>query len=1087
MAENNDLLKVPFIRETDGFWHLRYQSNGDPVFFHIDSGTKKFEANILTTHIGLVENRVEFMDRPSFLNGVQSREFFLNYNEGIYVDLRSNVPVSYCGILGSLEQSELPVLAVTSTDTSASISITDSDGNDLYTGDDRTVYYSTNGGYDLMTYDGEAIELTEAGEYDVISYCVENGKLPDASEITHIVIEGEVPKPIPETPYFYVTTDGHFQLINYNSGLIPDDSVIPIYDYEGDLSDVFESWSGSFYIMVFSGIVDNDQYTDFLKSITINGNDYEITHEAPEECRNLIYCEDWDTYTYPITQESIEEASYYIEYVREQIAEIEAGGPDNPELPYLKAQLYYMTNLYSVIYDSAGKYILMFYGTLLSTTDLSGNLPITINTEYDNGGSATTGKVDGIMTEYVETGYIDIYTDVEYTSEGVRTYCHSNCSNLEYKVNEGEWASYDNEAYIYFASSPGEYTLYVRGQFKGKTVTAQQEFNITMHATFEIYGSTGLVHVYTASDIWPSDSDTYYKIDDSEWVQFTNNAEVSVSPSTYTVYVKVVYGQYSSEVFKEVNCELASTFAELIPTVNGMEIQVGDTWEDSTELQYLIDNGTWTTYDPSNKPLVNDTNNHTLSVRRIYLPDPSVTSEVTNYNFALEETPNASRMLVMTCLEDAQIVFGNMNCYVSPDGITWQSPGYVDMQQGDVLYLKAYYSSAWSSIYAAYGKVSISGCVDALISPDYIIPSGFTTGTLYSVQLRGAIDGSNMELSSYTSIMYTVNQDAKGMFQSNTETKTFSNFNAIPNNQNAYDAMFMNSAIETVSNLADGYCYKETFKNSNLQSMPLLPHDIPLGRTDLFENIFEGCTFSMSNDGGQTFDFGPNNFTYPVAGCNTPRELAKHMGNSTGWAVHVECDSCYMATSEGYFWNIQPIFDFNETFYVSYYSPQSDYEFKGWQMSDDGGTNWTDLGNSRVLQYAYNGSSNNIIIKAVIGPIITGYVHVKCGYDPNECTVQLDYEEPFKPINETVVQNYEAPLEGGYMVTADCPISSTQGCNVGIFVNALQGYTVSTIEYYNNYNNTWDVLYGDLAEVYASISSVPDSTEYFRVTCVSTI
>lgn len=259
MAENNDLLKVPFIRETDGFWHLRYQSNGDPVFFHIDSGTKKFEANILTAHIGLVENRVEFMDRPSFLNGIQSREFFLNYNEGIYVDLRSNVPVSYCGILGSLEQSEQPSLAITSDETSASIAITDSDGNSIATGDDITVLLSTNGGRDLLTYEGEPVELTEAGEYDVISYVLEEGSLPNASDIVHVSIAGKEPDPpTPPTPstgdYMY------FEAVEANSKIILASSLTtaPDFEYSTDGS----TWNTWNYM--------SDQGTHLFDTINLN-------------------------------------------------------------------------------------------------------------------------------------------------------------------------------------------------------------------------------------------------------------------------------------------------------------------------------------------------------------------------------------------------------------------------------------------------------------------------------------------------------------------------------------------------------------------------------------------------------------------------------------------------------------------------------------------------------------------------------------------------------------------------------------------------------------------------------------------------
>lgn len=309
----------------------------------------------------------------------------------------------------------------------------------------------------------------------------------------------------------------------------------------------------------------------------------------------------------------------------------------------------------------------------------------------------------------------------------------------------------------------------------------------------------------------------------------------------------------------------------------------------------------------------------------------------------------------------------------SNDGVIWNdftqttATTTFSINDGETLYVRGF--ECYGGLWGMEGRAVISGCVDALISPVYKIPENLFAGcnTYRQIGFENLIDGSNITLSSYSQII------AYRMFAGNKETLTYSNFiyNGIGYGHGYYYGMFAHSNITHADNLVAGCRYNDTFMNSKIQSIPLLPFN-ENDRDDayLFKDIFRQCNFPMSSDSGETFDFGQNNFSYPIAGCNTPKELAKHMGNATGYGNGVT----FYSLNSHIRINGLDLRPYSETYFINDYNQTISLEFIGssgtfvkWQMREESNPDvWIDISNSPTLEYVYNGNDTYITIEPVI-------------------------------------------------------------------------------------------------------------------------
>jgi len=362
------------------------------------------------------------------------------------------------------------------------------------------------------------------------------------------------------------------------------------------------------------------------------------------------------------------------------------------------------------------------------------------------------------------------------------------------------------------------------------------------------------------------------------------------------------------------------------PVYNGLIVRIDGTGADVSMdnwdtphagTWYKIDDGEWIKYYNSdtqsyNRPAITDSDSHTLYIQN-KTDDGEHGSSVLEVPIQITQKQSPVYMTFTAGEEGASITYSwngydNSLCQYSSDHENWETwtKSYNSepkvLEANEVLYVRNF--DRMPAFNTIAGSVTVEGSLDALISPCWNIVPMYTN---IQENFRGNMDCSAMTLFSYD---FGKRNTGNGgtydyLFNKNTGTKSFTNFDSIQSNVKAYDHIFSGSSLESTDNLQPGYAYYYAFAGSNLTEMPVLPTLTKITSDGQYyywpyEYIFNNCSIDVVDDQGN-WDFGENNFDFSqgsVLGCSSPKALADWLGIfDPDWRISVNWEDSIKGNS----------------------------------------------------------------------------------------------------------------------------------------------------------------------------------------------
>lgn len=739
-----------------------------------------------------------------------------------------------------------------------------------------------------------------------------------------------------------IITGGNIGVPNFDSGLDPTTNLtaemvgmakMPVYMKSEGPEGI------SYYKSQFMFVVKTPEDIKNIKKMTIDGEDYiwaEDIDSGPQDFSNMAV-------VYRMSEfEPISNVNAAMERML-AMKEYEQALLENPDDPELQAEgelLKIQFSLFEAITNLGPEYQYMCHGTIyiISTDGFSGNVPFEIHTECENDGEIIKDVLKGTFYEYVEPVYIEV-SSPDWRSGKYQIKCKHGGCEMQYSTYDqsgniiDDWTS-GKEGYstdYIIIDNPEKSIIKFRGVDKnGNIIVDPVTKEIPWpHIDFVVdtnVNTPGDIHVsienltntyYTMPvDSIPENSEdtptTHYTIsysfDGNSWVPVeialpewkpsyweTKDTCIDI-PDSWGKTKLMLKAEYSDETglhYEHIYQQNLEVFVPeprydgLTPISDGTlkinishwQITGGKTW-------YKIDNGEWTEYDPENKPTISNSGSYVLKIQN-RTSDGLHESVVVEENIQVTQNTDPLYMTFTAGENGANISVSRRNnsvCQASEDHETWTSiSNPLELDSNETIYIRNFGDLPMFN--TVNGSVTVTGCLDALVSP-------YWKGVVVSYTGRN-FEG-NMDCSGITLFSYDFGNNYNIynlMFSGNTGTKSFSNFDNIQSNPNAYNSMFNESSIETVSNLQSGYSYSYTFAYSNLSSIPILP-DLKINLNGRYNYIqaFDQCDINIVDENGN-WSFGENNFDFsqgPILGCSEPSDLGQHLGIvDPDWKVYV--------------------------------------------------------------------------------------------------------------------------------------------------------------------------------------------------------
>lgn len=798
-------------------------------------------------------------------------------------------------------------------------------------------------------------------------------EVPDTSFVARGIKEGlyDGSGPAPIGPSFNVLTDGHISLLNCYIG-IPSMEVnsAPVYfAIEISEEELPEDWPKTVTLAetYFMFMVKDPADIYGIKKISINGIDYDtyIGHSGDPESdmstpANMIMLnvgEVGEDNFFPISSEYLAENEEQLNEMKEYLADMEANDPDNPEIEIMKATIFLYENLIEAAREFGDGYMIYIDGSIISLNGLSGNMPISIHTEYEEG--AEKGTIEGTLYEYVESAYLNLSDDVRWDSNSHSYYTYINSYNgctPQYATFDKSgnmvvsWTDIDSDSI--YVSNPEEVRIAARGVSDSGTVVVEPIYldlywpyisysvgtNVSDPGDIRINIQTTFDNCYTyPNDSMPSSQEDTpvtgyemsYSFDGTTWTPIeVALPEWSESWCNYStnVYIQDRWGsnhlrlkvKYSGENGPACECIYEKDISVAVPdpAYSGLIVRTDGTGADvymsnwntpHAGTWYKIDDGEWIKYYNSdtqqyNRPVITDSDPHTLYIQN-KTDDGEHESSVLEVPIRITQKQSPVYMTFTAGEEGASIKYSFSSpesmCQYSSDHENWETwTNPKTLEANEVLYVRNF--GMMPRFNTITGSVTVEGSLDALISPCWDIVPLFTG---IQENFQGNMDCSAMTLFSYD---FGNNKNTYySLFKRNTGTKNFTNFDSIQSSVAAYNHIFCASGLESTDNLQPGYAYLQAFCYSRLTEMPVLPTLVKITSNGQYyywpyQYIFDGCSIDVVDDQGN-WDFGENNFDFSqgsVLGRYSPKALAEWLGIfDPDWRIYVDWEDAIKSNS----------------------------------------------------------------------------------------------------------------------------------------------------------------------------------------------
>lgn len=465
-------------------------------------------------------------------------------------------------------------------------------------------------------------------------------------------------------------------------------------------------------------------------------------------------------------------------------------------------------------------------------------------------------------------------------------------------------------------SNPGDIQIHINTTFSDyytypidSLPSSQEDTPVTGYEMSYSFDGTTWTPIGVALPVWIEDGDGY-------WSNYDTNVYIQDCWGDNHLRLKVKYSGENGPACECIYEQKDISVAVPNPVYNGLSVRTDGAGADISinnwntphaGTWYKIDDGEWIKYYDGtsqlyNTPAINDSDPHTLYIQN-KTDDGEHESSVLEVPVQITQKSSPVYMTFTAGEEGASITYswvgGDSLCQYSSDHENWETwtksydPEPKLLEANEVLYVRNFNRMPRFNTIA--GLVTVEGCLDALISPCWDIVSGY-------LDMNGVFQG-NMDCSDITLFSYDLGKRYTGggstygdLFNKNTGTKRFTNFDSIQSNVNAYDDIFSNSCLEITGNLQPGYAYYRAFANSCLTEMPVLPTLTRISNGDgyyywPYERIFVNCSIDVVDDQGN-WDFGENNFDFSqgsVLGCSSPKALAEWLGISDpNWRIYVD-------------------------------------------------------------------------------------------------------------------------------------------------------------------------------------------------------
>lgn len=404
------------------------------------------------------------------------------------------------------------------------------------------------------------------------------------------------------------------------------------------------------------------------------------------------------------------------------------------------------------------------------------------------------------------------------------------------------------------------------------------------------------IEIYYAGDneytIYTNQQAFQYKIDDNPWTTiYENSATIHVFPyADYTIYAKALDGndtavvEAQENIHEDFNINEEIEFNVYAIDSNNVVLTPSIINYYSLNINYYdykikIDNGEYTNL--NSDFTVDCTTSHTVTLT---ISDKNDSDKYIDITKTIAFTQASSNYLTLTADPNSDVYLYRI--WYSEDAITWNTPSVneeiVQIPSTGILYLKSFSEINVKHTIEARDNIhgSISGSLNALLFPDYIIDDNFTN-------LNYSIVSTSINISGYINAEQaspiTMNDFISNVFEGNKSTTTY-NYN-----MSGYCIyMFFGSALEYPPAIDLKGSFAEAFAHTPLKEFPIMFNSdgvFKLSFFKSFEDILLETPLVVSQDDGETISFGSSNdaiIQYPLFGCNTPKELALYFGCVTG-------------------------------------------------------------------------------------------------------------------------------------------------------------------------------------------------------------